>query len=315
VRRFFQHYKPRLGIIMETEIWPNLFDAASKFGTPLMIANGRLSERSMRGYARLSSLIAPSLRAVHRFAAQSQEDADRYLNIGATQGTVFNCGNIKYDIEWHADQVMASRLLRTSWFGDRKVMVAGSTHPGEESLVLTAFRHVRRLIPDALLILVPRHPERGRSVLELCRTEGFISRLFSKTIDLTSRDDVLVIDRVGELRRFYGACEVAFIGGSLVPHGGQNPLEPLIAGIPVIFGPHMNNFREIRQSILDARAGVEVRSAEELADQVMKVFEHPEEAHRMGERGEAMVRQNQGALNRIYEITAALLLQPVSSSL
>ncbi len=306
-RRFLRHFKPRLGIIMETEIWPNLFAAAEMLGIPLMIANGRLSERSMRGYIRLSSLMISALKPVKRIAAQSEADAARYLAIGAQAGSVVNTGNIKYDIDWTSIQASECIALRDAWFGKRQVIVAGSTHPGEEVLILMAFRLVRQQFPDAVLVLVPRHPERGGSVHELCQHQGFFAKRLTEIVQFDERDDILIIDRVGELRRFYGASQVAYIGGSLVPHGGQNPLEPLVAGVPVIFGPHMNNFKEIRKSILDAEAGIEVSSDTQLARQLIRLLEEPEAAKEMGKRGESMIRQNQGAVNRIYELTAALL--------
>lgn len=306
-RRFFSHFKPRLGIIMETEIWPNLFATAEQFGIPLMIVNGRLSERSMRGYARLPSLIVNALRPVKRIAAQSEADAVRYLAIGAKEGSVVNTGNIKYDIEWTENNAEESLALRNTWFGNRKVIVAGSTHPGEETLILRAYTRVRQKFPDAVIVLVPRHPERGRSVHQLCQIEGFEVKLLTEITRFDASDDILVIDRVGELRRFYGASDVAYIGGSLVPHGGQNPLEPLVAGVPVIFGPHMTNFKEIRKSILDAGAGIEVHSDTELAEQLIRLLDHPEAKREMGDRGVSMIRKNQGAANRIYESIAELL--------
>jgi 3-deoxy-D-manno-octulosonic-acid transferase len=313
-RRFLRYFRPRIGIIMETEIWPNLFAGAREAKIPLMIANGRLSERSVRGYERLSSLIKPSLSAVHCIAAQSEQDTTRYKRIGANEGSVRNCGNIKFDIAWDVEQAKASQALKSAWFAERKVIVAGSTHPGEEILVLRAFKRVRDRFPDALMVMVPRHPERGQSVIELCCAEGLNPLLFSETHDLPVDNDVLVIDRIGELRRFYGACQVAFIGGSLVPHGGQNPLEPLVAKIPVIFGPHMTNFEEIRNSILEVKAGVEVRSDSELSEQLIFLLENSLTAKSMGERGELMVHQNQGAVTRIYELTAELIHQSASSS-
>lgn len=313
-RRFLVHFKPRLGIIMETEIWPNLLDAANTMNLPMMIANGRLSERSMKGYGYLSSLIGPSLGAVHRIAAQSDQDAERYKKIGARADSIVNCGNIKYDIDWSIDQAESSLALRKAWFGLRKVIVAGSTHPGEETLLIKAFQTICEKFDDALLVLVPRHPERGRAVAELCHAAGFEAQLFSATDDLPPQKQILVIDRVGELRRFYGACEVAYIGGSLVPHGGQNPLEPLVARVPVIFGPYMSNFKSIRNNIMRAKAGIEIKSEAELAQALLTLLEQPEVAQSMGARGQEMVRQNQGALDRIYKITAALLHQPAFSS-
>ena len=308
-RRFLLFFRPRIGIIMETELWPNLFLCAREFGIPLMIANGRLSSRSTRGYQRLSWLIKPVLAGVSGIAAQSQEDADRYIEIGAVPSRVMDAGNIKYDISWTQEQAEASQELRSSWFGSRPVIVAGSTHPGEEEQILHAFSTVRKSFSEALLILVPRHPERGLDVMSLCKASGYAVRLFSHSSGLSLDDDILVIDRVGELRRFYGAADLAYIGGTLIPHGGQNPLEPLVSRVPVIFGPSMSNFKEIRKRILDAKAGLEVRSSTELAEQIIRLLNSPVEASHMGERGEQMIHQNQGAVNRIYELTAELLKQ------
>lgn len=312
VRRFFRFFKPRLGIIMETELWPNLFYAADNLGIPLMIANGRLSARSIRGYQKLSSLILPALAAVKRIAAQSQEDVDRFAQIGASPDTIINAGNMKYDAAWTQDLADASSKLRLSWFGGRPVIVAGSTHSGEEELVLDAFKTVRHRYDSALLVLVPRHPERAGDVSRLCNESGFVTKMLSEISDLSVHDEVLIIDRVGELRRFYGAANVAYIGGSLVPHGGQNPLEPLLARVPVIFGPHMTNFKLIRTQILDARAGVEVQTTAELANQLIYLLDAPAKAILMGERGEKMILQNQGAVERIYNLTAGLLGQSAS---
>ena len=307
VSRFLDHFKPMLGIVMETEIWPNLFTEASRRNIPIVIANGRLSDRSVRGYARIKALLQPALESVRAVAAQSSEDALRYRQLGLAESRVQTVGNIKFDISWTEDQARDSQELRMRLFGSRLVLVAGSTHPGEEELVLIAFKQLRETFRDLVLVLVPRHPERAKACQALCHETGFTSQALSALDNFSSQDDILVIDRVGELRRFYGTSDLAYIGGSLVPHGGQNPLEPLIAGVPVLFGPHMMNFKEIRTLILNAEAGYEIHSPQELAQQATHLLSNAENAHAMGEGGSRMISANQGALTRLMGCIAPFL--------
>lgn len=299
VNRFLDYVEPTLGVIMETEIWPNLFVLAGKRDIPLVIANGRLSDKSVKGYTRLTRLIHPALSAIRLVAAQSQSDADRYVELGMNPDSVQNMGNIKFDIAWETVQRNDSDALKARLFQRRPVLVAGSTHPGEEEMVLDAYGLIKKSFRDLTLVLVPRHPERGAECLALCTSRGFVSHLLSERESFNESDEILVIDRVGELRRYYGASEVAYIGGSLVPHGGQNPLEPLVAGIPVIFGPYMMNFREIRDLVLKSDAGFQVDSPETLAEQVQCLLQDSHRRRAMGERGEKMIITNQGALERL----------------
>lgn len=299
---FLDHFKPGLGIVMETEIWPNLFWAVKSRKIPLFIVNARLSEKSAKGYRRLKSMTRQALSAVTQILAQTSEDASRYLSIGAEPSQIVVTGNLKYDLSWNAERAREAKTLRKDLFGDRPILIAGSTHPGEEAIVLEAFIGVLQKVPDCLLILAPRHPERANPVASHCKALKISSLLRSEQRRATPDEQVLIVDGIGELRLFYGASDVAFIGGSLIPHGGQNPLEPLIQGVPVLFGPNMNNFLQPKARILGAEAGMMVLDAHDLRDSFLKLLLSPGTAMEMGKRGKEMILKNQGALERQIQI-------------
>ena len=301
VERFLNRFQPQLAVIMETEIWPNLFTACRQRGVPLMIINGRLSDRSTRGYSRLMTLIAPALQSARRILVQSDEDALRYQSLGAHEDSVIVCGNLKYDLHWDDTMVLASQSLRRDLFEQRPVIVAGSTHYGEEAPLLEAFLKLRVTHPTAVLVLAPRHPERSAEIFKLIRSQGLPVLCRSSSDSFTADHAVLLIDGIGELRRFYGTADVAYIGGSLISHGGQNPLEPLIQGIPVIFGPSMENFREAREKILNVGAGIEISDVESLHTAWLTLLSNPKEALRRGSAGRRLIEDNRGALSRTLD--------------
>lgn len=299
VERFLEHFTPGLAVILETEIWPNLFIACQRRHIPLAIINGRLSARSMRGYGRLREFARETLGAARLIAAQTAEDADRYVAIGADPGRVRVMGNIKFDIEFDETMRLGARGLRESLFGLRPVWIAGSTHPGEEDALLDALDLVREILPQALLVLAPRHPERAPLVRQLCEQRGLPVICRSAGQACGPDTPVFLIDGVGELRAFYGTADVAFIGGSLIPHGGQNPLEAAITGIPVLFGPHMANFRDIAARLLERGAAVQIGDGSTLAGELLACLQQPARANDMGERGRAFVKSNRGAVERV----------------
>lgn len=302
VAGFLRHFNPRAGVIVETEIWPNLFYGCKQKEIPLAIINGRLSLNSLKGYQRLGRVMHDILAAVRILATQTQEDADRYLAAGAPPERLRVAGNIKFDIAFDEAMEEEALHLRAALFGQRPVWIAGSTHPGEEAILLEAHRAIRVQHPEAVLVLAPRHPERAQEVVSLIAQQGESVTLRSEGTPLKATDSVFLIDGVGELKRFYGAADVAFLGGSLIPHGGQNPLEAQIAGRPVLFGPFMMNFKSIARTILEEQTGREVSDAQELATQVLMLLDHPADARAMGERGRAFVKANQGALDRIESL-------------
>jgi 3-deoxy-D-manno-octulosonic-acid transferase len=298
-----------LGLIMETEIWPNLFQACYRQQIPLAIINGRLSEKSMRGYGYVRGLIGETLRDLTLIAAQTTADAERYVRLGADSDRVKVTGNIKFDVQPEAGLRELMREVRSGLFGHRPVWIAGSTHPGEEEIILEAQAMVRQSLPDVLLILAPRHPERTQAVRQLCTSRGFVAQARSDESAAGNDTSVFLLDTLGELRRFYAGVDVAFIGGSLIPHGGQNVLEAAMAGIPVLFGPHVGNFRVICENLLETGAAIQVNNADELARGVTRFLTQPETAMSYGERGRAYVESNRGALAKVLTLIHGLMGQ------
>ena len=307
VARFLDRIQPRLGIIMETELWPNLFNGCRKRGIPLLLVNGRLSARSTAGYRRVPGLMAKTLAAVSAIAAQTPRDAKRFASLGADPGRITVTGNLKFEPAVPPGLHEQARELRRQWDVSRPVWVAGSTHEGEEELVLDAFRQVRRQLPDCLLVLVPRHPERFSGVHALCQRRGYRTVLRSERTFCTADTDIFVGDTMGELTLFYAAGDVAFVGGSLVDRGGHNLLEPAAAGIPLVTGPHVGNFREI--CALLVRVGVcrQVESVADLASAISHWLLHEEERQRAGQRGRQAVEKNRGALGSVLELVERYL--------
>ena len=299
VSRFFQRVRPQLAIVMETELWPNLFHACQQRAIPLLLINARLSERSEAGYRRVRGLAAQTLSAVNEIAAQSELDAGRFINIGADQGTVTVTGNLKFEQRVPPSLLERAEVLRRDWGVGRTVWVAGSTHEGEDELLLDAFRQLRERFSDCLLVLVPRHPERFESVAELCRQKNYNTLLRSAAVPCTPATEVYIGDSMGELPLFYAASDVAFVGGSLVPHGGHNMLEPAALGVPVVTGPHVFNFVEICELLQQAGACVKVEDVGGLSDTLSLWLEDANQRHRVGQRGRDTVEKNRGALQSV----------------
>ena len=308
VRRFLTRTRPVAAIIMETELWPNLFGHCRQRRVPVVIANARLSERSARRYRRFGRLTRATIAEVERFAAQTTADGERFRMLGAGVQQVQITGNIKFDIELPADLRGRAATLRARWGSERPVWIAASTHAGEDELILEAHRQARAAYPNLLLILVPRHPERFERVAALCRSSGL--RLARRTAADCDRDtEVYLGDTMGELRMLIAAADIAFVGGSLVAVGGHNVLEPAALGVPVLFGPHMFNFAEAARLLLAAHAALEVHDAAELARGVTAYLGDPERAAEDGARGLRVVEENRGALRRHVDLIAPLIAE------
>lgn len=309
VQRFLRHTRPRVAIIMETELWPNLIHGCQQRGIPVILANARLSQRSAAGYQRFAGLTQQTLRDITVIAAQAQADAQRFVSIGADPARVRVTGNIKFDITPAANLQEQAMALRHAWGAQRPVWVAASTHDGEDEQVLTAFASVRQAIPNALLILVPRHPERFAKVAALCRKQGYSVVLRSEQKPGDHAMDVFLGDSMGELMLFYAACDVAFVGGSLVVHGGHNLLEPATLGIPVITGPHTFNFTGISRMLLEAGAAQQVSNAAQLAGAVIAYLQDDNLRRAAGKKGRDLVEQNRGALATLIGIAGECLVK------
>jgi 3-deoxy-D-manno-octulosonic-acid transferase len=300
--RFLDRAQPKLAVIMETELWPNHIHQCAVRGIPVALANGRLSERSARGYGRFSKLTAPMLAEMSFFAVQTEAEAQRFRDLGARPETVEVTGSIKFDLTIDAQLLQRAHALRGQWQAlERPVWIAASTHEGEDEVVLSAHRRLLANYPNALLILVPRHPERFNAVFELCQREGFATVRRSTAANVAADTSVLLGDTMGELLFLYALADSAFVGGSLVANGGHNLLEPAALAKPVISGPHLFNFLDIAAQLREAGALAEVDDAEGLAVEVQRLFELPRDAQRMAEAGLAVMRRNQGALQRLLD--------------
>ena len=300
--RFLDRVQPKLAVIMETELWPNHIHQCAKRGIPVALANGRLSQRSAKGYGRFSKLTAPMLAEMSLFAVQTEAEAQRFRDLGARPETVEVTGSIKFDLTIDPQLLQRAAELRAQWQAlERPVWIAASTHEGEDEVVLDAHRRLLANHPDALLILVPRHPERFNAVFELCQRDGFATVRRSTGTTVDAQTSVLLGDTMGELLFLYALADSAFVGGSLVANGGHNLLEPAALAKPVISGPHLFNFLDIAAQLREAGALAEVDDAEGLAVEVQRLFELPRDAQRMAEAGLAVMRRNQGALQRLLD--------------
>ncbi|RON68323.1 3-deoxy-D-manno-octulosonic acid transferase [Pseudomonas fluorescens] len=306
--RFLERVQPKLAVIMETELWPNHIHQCAKRGIPVALANGRLSQRSAKGYGRFSKLTAPMLAEMSLLAVQTEAEAQRFRDLGARPESVEVTGSIKFDLTIDPQLLQRATELRSQWQAqDRPVWIAASTHEGEDEVVLDAHRRLLANHPDALLILVPRHPERFNSVFDLCQREDFATVRRSTGANVDAQTSVLLGDTMGELLFLYALADSAFVGGSLVPNGGHNLLEPAALAKPVLSGPHLFNFLDIAAQLREAGALAEVDDAEGLAVEVQRLFELPRDAQRMAEAGLAVMRRNQGALQRLLDGLARLI--------
>ena len=300
-RRLLRRLQPKIGIIMETELWPNLVAEAGRARVPLVLANARLSARSARGYQRVGALVRPMFAALDWVAVQSQAEALRFIELGVGREQMQVTGSIKFDFRPDPQQVQQAQELRARWGSDRPVWIAASTHAGEDEQVLRAHRQVLDTLPDALLILVPRHPERFDSVARQVSETGFgMVRRGSGALPAADQQ-VLVGDTMGELVFLYACADLAFVGGSLVPNGGHNYLEPAALGLPVLSGPHRFNFTEISELLEGAGALQVVADETALAVAVQQWLQDSPARQRAGQAGQAVVADNQGALERLLQ--------------
>lgn len=295
-RRVVRALDPLFLVCMETEIWPNILRAAAGRGVPVMLANGRLSDRSFPGYRRLRRFLRPVLAYVRVFAMRSEEDARRIIALGAPPERVFVTGNLKHepmpDAAGMAD--LWRRLLGLA--AQQPLWIAGSTHDGEEAAVLDAHQRVRAEHPDLVLAIAPRRPERVPDVVRLIEARGWKVARRSELPRGGPRADVIVVDTVGELAQMYTVADVVFVGGSLVPHGGHNMLEAALRSRPTLYGPHTANFREAAALLVEAGAAAVVRDGAELGDALGRLLADPERRARWGTAGYEAVAARHGAL-------------------
>jgi 3-deoxy-D-manno-octulosonic-acid transferase len=303
VARFLTRVQPKILIIMETELWPNTIAACHKRNIPVLLANGRLSVKSATAYRRIQPLVRPMLAQLSAVAAQHGDDGARFTDLGLANSALTVTGNIKFDLS--LDQVIKDKAqqLLTEWRGtnQRPILLVASTHRGEDEIILEAFAQIKAQIENLLLVLVPRHPERFNQVAELCTAAGFNLARRSGG-DKVDSADILLGDTMGELMSFFGACDIAFVGGSLVPTGGHNMIESAAWGVPVLTGPHLFNFSEASQLLLEGGAMQICDSADQMAEQVVELLQNQVQRTEMGNAAQRIAEANRGALNRLLNL-------------
>jgi len=312
VARFLSHYPPRLALIMETELWPSLLFGCHDRKVPVYILNARLSARSLRGYSVLRPLIARTLRTVRKVAAQSGDDADRFVQLGALPTQVRDVGNLKFDIPVPDNVREVVHGFRQHLSGGRRVWIAASTHEDEEAPVLALHARLRRRWPDLLLLWAPRHPERFPRAAAAARETGWTVGTRRTDRWPSAGDDVFVLDTLGELMAFYACADVAFVGGSLQAIGGHNMLEPAAVGTPAVTGPHLHNFSEISRRLKEADALVIAPDAAGVGDAIETLLADDARRQQMADRGRALVEHGRGALARTLAMIAPHLPAPVA---
>ncbi len=309
VRKFFDWSRPKLLIVLETELWPNLYHECGRRDVPLVLASARVSPKSVNRYRWMLSLFRQTLSHGIVIAAQSEADAKRFLALGADPQRTNVTGNIKFDFNLPADIEIDGAQFRQSHAPDRPVWIAASTHASEEEIVLAAHRQVLDVFPNALLLMVPRHPERFQTVTSLTVKQGFSAVRRSTGDDCTMDTEVFIGDSMGELPVFYAAADIAFVGGSLVQVGGHNLLEPAALGKPVLTGPYTYNAEDIARLLQDAGAARIVTDADELGEAVINLLGDAGERLRLGTLGRGVVDSNRGALDRLLTLIAPLVDQ------
>jgi 3-deoxy-D-manno-octulosonic-acid transferase len=303
VRKFLAHYKPEFGVLLETEIWPRLLEEGKRQGIPIVLANGRMSHRSSVRYTRVPFLTRWAMSNLRGIAAQTQDDARRFARLGGPTPAVL--GNVKFDVTVSSQMQLLGQEFRAR-IGDRMVWLAASTREGEEALLLDAF-FGSPAGPEVLLMIVPRHPQRFDEVARLAEAKGFkvARRSTGEPIDADAR--VLVGDSIGEMLAYYVACDVVIMGGSLLPFGGQNLIEPCAVGRPVIVGPHTYNFADVAKGAISAGAALRVRDAYEAMQVAALLASDAERREAMGRKALEFVAAHRGAVARIVEWIDALV--------
>jgi len=294
VRRVLKKVNPSVLILMETELWPNLISRAGNMGIPVVVVNGRISDRSYGKYWFISPLLRKAFDHINRFLMQSDGDALRIVTLGADQSKVSVTGNIKFDLK----AVYRDIPFMDEWEGP--LLIAGSTHKGEDAPILDIYKELKGNCPDLKLLLAPRHLERVTEVEGVLKGKGLRYVRRSEVKDRIY-EPILLLDTLGELAYFYRYGNIVFIGGSLVPIGGHNLLEPALYGKPVLFGPHVENFRDAARIITDSGGGIKVKDSDDLKDQLIRLLSDNDLCNSLGEKGREAVLNNQGATERTLE--------------
>ncbi|VAW85810.1 3-deoxy-D-manno-octulosonic acid transferase [hydrothermal vent metagenome] len=306
LRRFLNRTQPKIAIIMETELWPNLFEQCAQRKIPIAVVNARLSERSARGYQRFTTLTQFILQRISWLAAQNEADGQRFLQLGLAPERLAITGNVKFDQPVQTSAVQQGKRLKAT-LGSRPVWIAASTHEGEDEQVLASFSELKKHHSDLLLILVPRHPERFNSIADLCTRQHWKIVRRSLKQEVTNNTDVLLGDTMGEMMTLFAASDVVYMGGSLVPTGGHNMIEPAALGLPIITGPHTFNFAQITQQLIALKAAQEIKNVNELTHAVRYYLQNLQQRQTAGAAGLQWLQENKGATARVVQHLSTLI--------
>lgn len=302
VKRFLNHIQPKLVLILETELWPNILHYCAQRKIPTYLINARIADKSFRGYYKIRFFVRKMLACFTLIMAQSKKDYEYLIKLGANPKHLQMLGNIKFDITIADEILEQGKQLRQQLGAERPILIAASTHQGEEEKILVAFKKILATTPSALLIIAPRHPERFDEVASLCQQTGFNVVRYSREEKCAANTNIFVADVMGKLLSFYAASDLAFVGGSLVPVGGHNLLEPAALGIPVISGQYLGNFTEISQLLNSANALFTVKDENEFAEKALLLLQNKELCQQYGNAAKNVVEQNKGVLQNILSI-------------
>jgi 3-deoxy-D-manno-octulosonic-acid transferase len=299
VRRFFKIYQPHVAVFSETEIWPNLIKKATKVGIPLFLINARISELAYKIYKKLPMKL--TLDKCLGILVQTQDDAQRFIEIGANAKSVSVFGNMKFDLQTERINKEIFETLKKHWGEHRVVMIAASTHEGEEQLILSRLRKLQAGLPSILLLLAPRHPQRFQKIFKLSVKIGFNTGLRSQVNSISAKNEVIIIDSIGELLGFYQVSNYAFVGGSLVPIGGHNVIEPIAMGVPVLCGHYLNNFKGICHDLLTANGIIIINHVDSLIEEVVTLHQNPNKKINLINAASRVIEANKGAVSRYIQ--------------
>ncbi len=305
LKRFFKVYQPRVGIIMETELWPNLMVEAKAHHVALFVANARISDAAFRAYERVRWFFKPIFTSIAGVFAQSEHDARRFKALGVPEDKVLVLGNMKSDLKVSADVSEPLRFLKEAWGKTRPVVIAASTHDNEEEQVLAELSVLQRIVPDVVLLIAPRHPERFETVYQLAKAHQFKTGRRSQEATVTPDKEVVVLDSLGELLGFYGLSDYAFVGGSFAPIGGHNVLEPIALGVPVFCGMFMQNSKSLCEELVRVEAMQQVPDAKSLVEAIGLLHSNASTREAQVKRATDALRASQGAVTRHFDAIAS----------
>ena len=307
LRRFFRAIDARLGIIMETELWPNLIEFATREKVPMILMNARISDKAFSSYKRTRFFFKPVLSKFKAILAQSELDAARFVKLGAAKRRVHAIGNMKFDLQIQSVSRIQVETFKIKWGSERPVFIVASTHDDEENQLLTRLKQLKSVIPNVLVIIAPRHPERFKAVYDLCCQLGLNTALRSEPESISNLIDVIVLDSLGELLSFYETSDYAFVGGSLVPVGGHNVLEPIAMQVPVFTGPFMMNSKAICAELLAAKAMQSFDNVDALYAAIIRLHRNPSQRIEQIKNANAVLALNKGTVARSMKVVVSLI--------